>query len=341
MIAVIIPARNEADVIGRSITSLLRQSCADALHIFVVDDNSTDGTADAVRQATAQSPQADRVRVISGLPLPPGWSGKLWAVQQGIEQALTLQPDFLLLTDADIEHAPDNVAKLASIAKAGNYDLASFMVKLHCRSVAEKLLIPSFVFFFLMLYPPRWIRDPQRKTAGAAGGCMLIHPAALERIGGIAAIRQEIIDDCALARAVKRTGGKVWLGLTPDTHSLRAYNSFAEIERMIARTAFNQLRHSLWLLLGTVLGMLLVFVLPVALLASGSPMLAAIGGAAYLLISAAYLPMVRFYELNPLWALTLPLSALFYVAATIHSAVKYWMGRGGEWKGRAQDAAHS
>ncbi len=341
MIAVIMPARNEANVIGTSIASLLRQSCVDALHIFVVDDNSTDRTADAVRQAAALSSHGDRVRVINGRVLPSGWSGKLWAVQQGIEQAVALRPEFFLLADADIAHSPDNVATLVQIAEAGGYDLASFMVKLHCRSLAEKLLIPAFVFFFFMLYPPKWIRNPRRKTAGAAGGCMLIRPAALERAGGVAAIRREIIDDCALARAVKRTGGKVWLGLTAETRSLRAYNTFAEIERMIARSAFNQLRHSVWLLLGTVLGMLLVFVLPLVLLASRSALLVAVGAAAYLLMSAAYLPMIRSYQLNPLWALTLPFSAMFYVAATIHSAVMYWSGRGGEWKGRAQDVVRS
>jgi len=337
VIAVIIPARNEADVVGKSVASLLRQSCVDALHIFVVDDNSTDGTAEAVRQAAAQSSHGERVSVTNGRALPPGWSGKLWAVQQGIEQALELRPEFLLLTDADIEHSPDNVATLVRIAETGNYDLASFMVKLHCRSLAEKLLIPTFVFFFFLLYPPRWIRNPRRKTAGAAGGCMLIRPAALERAGGIAAIRQEIIDDCALARAVKRTGGKVWLGLTTDTHSVRAYNTFAEIERMIARTAFNQLRHSAWLLLVTVLGMLLAFVQPLVLLASRSALLVMIGAVAYLLMSASYLPMVRFYQLGPLWALTLPFSAAFFVVATIHSATMYWSGRGGEWKDRTQD----
>lgn len=333
-----IPARNEASFVGRSIASLLQQSCIDALQILVVDDNSSDGTAAAVQCAATHSARGSRASVINGRPLPPGWSGKLWAVQQGIDQAAQLSPDFFLLTDADIEHAPDNIARLVAIAQDGGYDLASFMVKLHCRNLVEKLLIPAFVFFFLLLYPPRWIRDPRRRTAGAAGGCILIRPAALERAGGIAAIRHEIIDDCALAGAVKRTGGRVWLGLSADTRSMRAYNSFAEVEHMIARTAFNQLRHSIWLLLATVLAMLMVFVLPLALLLSGSLLLGTIGGIAYLLLSAAYFPMIRFYRLNPLFALTLPFSAVFYVAATIHSAFEYWSGRGGEWKGRAQDA---
>ncbi|HLI62264.1 MAG TPA: glycosyltransferase [Terriglobales bacterium] len=339
VIAVIVPARDEAEVIGRAVTSLLRQSCIEALHIFVVDDNSTDGTADAVRRAAAQSEHGERVRVIRGLPLPAGWTGKLWAVKQGIDEALALRPDFLLLTDADIEHSPDNVATLVHIALAGGYDLVSFMVKLRCRSLAEKLLVPAFVFFFLLLYPPWWVRNPRRKTAGAAGGCLMVRPAALERAGSIAAIRHEIIDDCALARAVKRSGGKIWLGLTQQTHSLRVYGSFAEIEAMIARNAFNQLRHSFWLLLGTVLGGLAVFVLPLVLPASGSAHLAMAGGAVYLAMCLAYWPMVRFYRLNPLWALTLPFSGVFFLAATIHSAVKYWSGQGGEWKGRAQDLA--
>lgn len=339
-IAVIIPARNEADVIRQSISSLLRQSCITSLHIIVVDDNSTDGTAEVARQAALEICQAERLTIVSGRPLTSGWSGKLWAVQQGIEQARALNPQFLLLTDADVEHSPDNVAALVALAEEGAYDLASFMVKLHCRSLAEKLLIPAFVFFFFLLYPPEWIRDSRRKTAGAAGGCLLIRPAALQRIGGIAAIRQEIIDDCALARAVKSSGGKVWLGVTSETRSLRPYNSFAEIERMIARTAFNQLRHSLWLLLGAIAGMTLLYLAPFGLLASRAPLPAAMGGAAYLLMTAIYFPMVRFYGLNPLWALTLPASATFYMAATIHSAVKYWSGRGGEWKGRAQDVGY-
>jgi hopene-associated glycosyltransferase HpnB len=351
-VAAIIPARNEADVVGRAVSSLLRRTAhastrspkvgekdegpGVSLRIFVVDDNSTDRTAAAAREAAGG--QTDRVTLISGRPLPPGWSGKLWAVHQGVEQALALDPDFLLLTDADVEHSSHNVGYLVELAITGDYDLTSFMVKLHCRSLAERLLIPAFVFFFFLLYPPEWIRDPRRKTGGAAGGCILIRPSALQRIGGIAAIRQEIIDDCALARAVKRSGGKVWLGATADTHSVRPYDSFAEVERMIARTAFNQLRHSVWMLLGTVVGMLLIYALPVLLLVSGSARLAIPGAMAFALMCATYFPMVRFYGLNPLWAMTLPASAVFYTVATFHSAVKYWRGRGGEWKGRAQDA---
>lgn len=340
-IAVVIPARNEADVIGDAIDSLLQQSCASEIHIFLVDDNSADGTAEVAREAAANSSHPESLTIIHGQLLPNGWTGKLWAVQQGIEQALGLRPQFLLLTDADIKHSPENVATLTSVAESGGYDLASFMVKLHCHSLPEKLLIPAFVFFFFMLYPPEWIRNPRRKIAGAAGGCLLIRPEALMRAEGVVAIRSEIIDDCALARMVKRSGGKVWLGLTPDTYSFRAYKSFGLIERMIARAAFNQLRHSVWLLLGATAGLLLIYLLPLALLLSGSRMLSLVGAVAYLLMWVIYSPMVRLYGLNSGWALALPFTALFYMAATVHSAVNYWSGRGGQWKGRAQDTAKS
>ncbi|MDR3748708.1 MAG: glycosyltransferase [Acidobacteriota bacterium] len=335
-IAVVIPARNEASHIGRALRSLLAQSCAHAIHIFVVDDNSTDGTADAARAAVSDGDQ-QRLHIISGRPLPPGWTGKLWAMQQGIDAAMELDPQFLLLTDADVEHAPDNVATLVSIAERESYDLVSFMVKLHCRSLAEKLLIPAFVFFFFMLYPPLWIRSPRRKTAGAAGGCILIRPQALALGGGIDAIRHAVIDDCALARTVKRSGGRVWLGLVPNTHSFRPYESFGEIERMIARTAFNQLGHSIALLIGALVGMALLYLLPFALWLTRDWSLIALGLLAYATMTIAYLPMVRFYGLVAGWALTLPLGAIFYMGATLDSAFKFWSGRGGEWKGRAQD----
>jgi hopene-associated glycosyltransferase HpnB len=339
-IAVVIPARNEAANIGRALRSLLGQSGADALHIYVVDDNSTDGTADAARAAVSEVEGA-KLHIIPGRPLPPGWTGKLWAVQQGIDAAMELAPELLLLTDADVEHAPDNLATLISIAEGQGCDLVSFMVKLHCRSFAEKLLIPAFVFFFFMLYPPLWIRSPKRRKAGAAGGCVLIRTRALALAGGIAAIRNEVIDDCALARAVKRSGGRVWLGLTATTNSFRPYDSFAEIERMIARTAFNQLGHSVLLLAGAIIGMVLLYLLPLALLFTRDLRLIALGLTACTLMVATYVPVVRFYGLRITWALTLPFSAVFYMAATVDSAIKFWRGRGGEWKGRSQDRSPS
>ena len=338
-LAVVIPARDEADVIGSTIESLLTQTCAESVHLLVVDDHSSDRTAEVARDAAHRAGRPESLSVINGSPLPAGWTGKLWAVQQGVEQAMRLRPRFLLLTDADVHHSPDNVATLVAIAEKGNYDLTSFMVKLHCQTLAERFLIPPFVFFFFLLYPPAWIRDSGRTAAGAAGGCMLVRPEALQHAGGITAIRGEIIDDCALALAIKQSGGRVWLGVTPDTCSTRAYGTFGEIERMISRTAFNQLRHSLWILLGALLGLTLTYLLPLGLLLSRNAILAILGTVSWLLMTAAFLPTVQFYGLSPAWALTLPLSACFYMLATIHSAIKFWSGRGGEWKGRVQDVA--
>ena len=340
-VAVVIPARNEAGSIAETIQSLLRQDLAGELHVFLVDDDSSDNTAGVARSAAARLDAADRLSVLRSSPLPQGWTGKLWAVSQGIAEAMRWQPDFLLLTDADISHAPDNVARLLAVAELHGYDLASLMVRLNCSHIAERLLIPAFVYFFLLLYPPAWIQNRRRKAAGAAGGCMLVRPAALDRAGGVESIRGEIIDDCAMARGIKSSGGTVWLGLTPSTRSHRAYQGFAEIERMISRTAFNQLQHSTFLLAGTVLGLICTYLAPSSLVLAGTLSHRAdemaLGGVAWLLMTVTYLPMVRFYGLNPAWALTLPLAAVFYLAATIHSAWKHWSGRGGEWKGRTQD----
>ena len=275
--------------------------------------------------------------MLSGSTLPLGWTGKLWAVSQGVEAALQWRPDYLLFTDADIRHAPDNVRSLVARAEANGLDLASYMVRLHCGSFAEAALIPAFVFFFLKLYPPRWIADPRSKVAGAAGGCILIRASALERIGGVASIRSEIIDDCALARAVKSSGGRIWMGLTSATHSTREYTGFGEIWNMIARTAFTQLRHSAALLAGTVAGMMVLYIAPPALVFTGDASSVALGAAAWAGMTAAYVPSVRFYRRSLLWAPVLPLAAAFYVAATVGSAVRYWSGRGGQWKGRVQD----
>ena len=216
-VAVVIPARNEAALIGKAVASLAAQDYAGPFQVFVVDDHSTDGTAEAARGA----------QVVQARPLPEGWTGKLWAVSEGIRAAEASLPDYYLLTDADIVHAPDNLARLVAHAETHGYDLTSLMVELRCETLAERALVPAFVFFFLKLYPPRWTASARRATAGAAGGCMLLSREALERIGGIAAIRGELIDDCALARAVKRGGGRVWLGLTSATRSIREYSSVA------------------------------------------------------------------------------------------------------------------
>ena len=333
-VAVLIPARNEAQVVGRAIQSIVEQDFPGPFHIFLIDDHSSDGTSEVARAAA----KPDFLTVIAAQQLPEGWTGKLWALAEGIRQAQSFQPDYVLFSDADIVHAPDGISRLVARAEAGGYDLVSWMVKLQCETFAERALIPAFVFFFFMLYPPAWTENARRRTAGAAGGCILLRWEALARIGGMVAIRGELIDDCALAKAVKRTGGKVWLGVTSRTRSIRGYGTFREIGRMISRTAFWQLRHSVLLLAGTIAGMFATYLLPPLLLLTGRPPAMALGAFAWVLMMVAYAPSLRFYGLSLLWAPALPLVAVFYTGATIHSAVRYWRGRGGEWKGRAQDA---
>jgi hopene-associated glycosyltransferase HpnB len=336
-VVAVIPARDEAEVIGRAVGSLLAQDYRGPLHIIVVDDHSSDGTAIAAREAAEAAGAADRLTIVRAAPLPSGWSGKLWAVRQGVAAAQTRQPDYLLLTDADIVHAPGNLAALVARAESGGYDLASLMVRLNCRTVWERLLIPAFVLFFFMLYPPRWVADPRSSTAAAAGGCMLIRRATLEAIGGVDSIRHEIIDDCALARRVKAVG-RVWLGAARDTTSIREYRSWRPIWDMIARCAFAQLGYSVAALIAMVALMIVIFVMPPLLLLSGSMSGVALGGAIWLAMSAVYVPMLRFYRCPVMLAPLLPLIALFYTAATIASAIQYWRGRGGQWKGRYQAA---
>jgi hopene-associated glycosyltransferase HpnB len=329
-IAAIVPARNEAALVGRAVRSLAAQQYAGRFHIVLVDDHSTDGTAGAAYAAAGH----EALTVVQAGPLPRGWTGKLWAVSEGIRHAAASAPDYYLLTDADIVHPPDSLNRLASRAAAGEYDLVSFMVRLACETPAEHALIPAFVFFFFMLYPPAWVRNRGRRTAAAAGGCLLIRREALERIGGIQAVRGAWIDDCALAGAVKSHGGRVWLGLDSDTRSVRAYETFGEVGRMISRSAFTQLRHSGTMLAGAALGLVLTFLAPplLALLVPGRA--AMLGGAAWLLMSLAYLPAVRYYRQSWVWAPVLPLVAAFYLGATIHSAFAYWFGAGSGWKGR-------
>ncbi len=333
-VAVLIPARNEAQVVGRAIQSIVEQDFPGPFHIFLIDDHSSDGTSEAARAAA----KPDLLTVIAARQLAEGWTGKLWALAEGIRQAQSFQPDYVLFSDADIVHAPDGISRLVARAEAGGYDLVSWMVKLQCETFAERALIPAFVFFFFMLYPPSWTENARCRTAGAAGGCILLRWEALARIGGMAAIRGELIDDCALAKAVKRTGRKVWLGVTSRTRSIRSYRTFRDIGRMISRTAFWQLRHSVLLLVGTIAGMFATYMLPPLLLLTGRPPAMALGTFAWVLMMVVYAPSLRFYGLSLLWAPALPLVAAFYTGATIHSAVRYWRGRGGEWKGRAQDA---
>lgn len=341
-VAAVIPARNEAAVIGEAITSLFNQDFPARLHIVVVDDGSTDGTAEVARAAAERAGKSPQLTIVTGQPPAPGWTGKLWALSQGVARAEALAPDYFLFTDGDVRHGRQSLAGLIATAESGGpesggYDLVSHMVKLACVTAAEKALMPAFVYFFLKLYPPAWIRLQHRKTAAAAGGCILIRPEALRRIGGIQAIGNEVIDDCALARAVKSTGGRIWMALTRETESIRSYATFGEIARMISRTAFNQLGHSGLLLAGTLIGLFFTYLLPPLLLLTGRKIVMLAGAAAWLLMSLSYLPMVRFYRRSAAWSFALPLIAVFYMGATVHSAFQYWRGRGGEWKGRVQD----
>src|SRR5579872_1929198 len=335
-VVAIVPARDEAATVGRAIQSLAGQDYGGPFQIVLVDDASSDGTAAVARQAAERIGAGDRLTVVTARPLEIGWTGKLWAVSEGLRQAEPLHADYFLLTDADIVHSLDNISMLVARAESAGWDLVSLMVRLECRSLAERALVPAFVFFFFLLYPPAWVARENRKTAAAAGGCILIRKEVLYRLDGIQAVRSELIDDCALARAVKGAGGKVWLGITSSTHSIRSYG-WSEIEQMIARTAFTQLRHSVLLLAATCLGMALTYFVPPLLLFFGNACAAALGGRACVLMAIALVPTLRFYGRSLFWAPLVPLIAAFYVAATLDSALRYWRGRGGVWKGRVQD----
>jgi hopene-associated glycosyltransferase HpnB len=344
----IIPARNEAPVIGTLIQSLAQQTYPGPLSILLVDDQSDDGTAAIAQAAMAQS-QSDRsLTILTTPPLPKSWSGKLWALHQGVQNCLSdSQPDYFLLTDADIYHAPDNLRSLVVKAEQEQLNLASLMVKLRCESFWERLLIPAFVFFFQMLYPFPWVNDPNRKQAGAAGGCILVRREALNQAGGIEVVREALIDDCSLAAAIKAIPskaqppsrwGRIWLGLATDTLSLRAYDTLDSIWNMVARTAFTQLSYSPLYLMGAVLGMVLVYlVAPLGLvvgLGLGQVPLIIAATLGWGMMAIAYYPTVRLYKLSPLWALSLPIIAFLYTLMTIDSALRHWRGQGGAWKGR-------
>lgn len=336
-VAAVIPARDEAKTIGAAVSSLLSQDYPGRLGIIVVDDASVDGTAELAVEAAQGDP---RVLVFSGRPLPAGWTGKLWAVAQGVERTAVAMPDarFLLLTDADIVHDGASLRRLVGKAEAGGLDLVSLMVRLRCESFWEKLLIPAFVFFFQKLFPFAWVNSRNRRTAAAAGGCMLVRRSALETAGGIAAIRDRLIDDCALAAALKRRG-LVWLGLTTKATSLRRYDRLPEIARMVARTAYEQLDNSPLLLAGTVAGMAVLYGVPplafVLGVGSGHLPAALAGGLGWAAMGVAYWPTVRLYRLAPLWVAVLPAAAVLYTAFTLESARRTWKGEGGAWKGRS------
>ncbi len=359
-VVAVVPARNEADVIARSLGSLAMQDYPGSFRIVLVDDNSEDGTGQIARGMGSAGPSTSSgragvgiksldplslslskamrcaVTVLDGKPLLPGWTGKLWALSQGIAQAGT--PQYLWLTDADIEHAPDTLQRLVTIAEGKQRKLVSFMAQLHCRTWPERSLVPAFIYYFMMLYPFNWVNRRggwAQKIAAAAGGCVLVERETLEAAGGIAAIRGALIDDCALGALIKRQA-PIWLGLTHRSRRIRPYRSAGEIGQMIARSAYAQLRNSPLFLVVTVAGLVLMFAVPVWLMLLGQGTARIAGCLSFALMALMVQPILRFYRLSPLWGLAQPLVGLFYTGCVLWSGWQHWRGRGGMWKGRAQ-----
>lgn len=341
MVTAVIPARNEAATIQRAIASLLRQDYPGPFNVAVVDDGSVDDTA---RLAGKAATDANPVTVIQGQPLPRGWTGKLWALEQGLRKGVDCWPEtkYWFLTDADIEHDRAVLKRLVAKAESCGLDLVSLMVRLYCGSFWERLLVPAFVFFFQKLYPFPFVNNPERPEAAAAGGCMLVRRSALAAVGGIASIRNNLIDDCALAARI-RQHGRVWLGLASRTQSLRAYQGLFEIWAMVARTAFTQLNHSGGLLAVTVIAMVTIYCVPplavVYGIALGDVLIATLGTAASLVMAAMYVPTLRMYGLAPWRGLLLPVAAFLFALMTVDSALMHWKGKGGLWKGRSYGGA--
>lgn len=341
-VTVVVPARDEAESIGRCLTSLLQQDYTGPLTVILIDDNSTDGTGDLAR--ALPDPQ-ERLTIVQGRPRPEGWSGKLWAVQQGVAEARRQRPQddgYVLFTDADIEHDPSHISTLVEKARREKLDMVSEMVELNCVSAAEKALVPAFVFFFALLYPFESVNNPDSRIAGAAGGTVLLKRETLTRIGGIESLKGALIDDCTLAAHVKKSGGRLYLGHSCLARSIRPYPHPRDIWQMIARTAYVQLRYSPFMLIGTVLGMILVWIMPVVLALFGKGASRPLGVFAWVVSMLSYLPTLRRFRMSPLWAVLLPAVAVFYTAATVGSAVNHHRGRGVQWKNRAYtDATHS
>ena len=338
-VAVVVPARNEAENIAQSITSLLRQDYP-ALSVVLVDDDSTDGTAEVARRTAGALGKQDRLTIVNGSPLPPRWTGKLFAVKQGIAAAEEkFATKYLMLTDADIVHASDTARWLVAHAERHSRVLTSLTARWRCENLPERVHIPAFIYYFAMLYPFAWVNRPDHPMAGAAGGCMLVRADALRAAGGIEVIRGALIDDCALARAMKKQG-PIWLGLTDRVVSIRPYATWGDIRRMVARSAYAQLNYSPLQLIGCIAGLILTYLVPpfMALFASGWAQI--FGLAAWLMMAMSFQPILRFYRLSPLWGVALPAISFLFMLYTLDSAYQYFAGKGGTWKGRVQAKVH-
>jgi len=349
-VVAVVPARNEAEILPRTLPTVLEQDRSGPFRVVLVDDRSEDGTAPAARAAVETVSAGDRLEVVDGGPLPAGWSGKVRAMDRGVEAASagarpqSERPDFLWFTDADVAHEPWVLGALVAKAEAESLDLVSVMATLRVDSAWDRLLVPAFVYFFAKLYPFRFVGDPSRRNAGAAGGCVLIRRRALERAGGLEKIRSALIDDCALGRLIKRTGGRIWLGYSRGVRSVRGHGSLESVWEMVARSAYTQLGHSPLNLAGTILGMLFLYALaPVACMAggiagalgvAGAIPLLALGGAAWALMAASFVPLLRHHGVGWAVAPLLPVAGVLYTAMAVSSAWRHWRGRGGAWKGR-------
>lgn len=352
-VVAVVPARDEAETIQKVVRSILGQDYPGRLSLIVVDDNSNDDTAQLAFMGAQQISKADGITVLKGQPLPDGWAGKVWAMHQGWEEAGKTAPDCVWFTDADIWHEPHALRRLAARAVHEDRALTSAMVELRCEGFWEKALVPAFVYFFKLLYPFRWVNDPQKKTAGAAGGSMLARSDILAKINGPSAIKGQLIDDCALARAIQNAGGKLRLDLTRDSRSLRGYPTVADAWNTIARTAYTQLGYSPWKLAGSVIGLGILFLLPIVAIAwilitaityqlweVSFPLFGDFTANVFLwfswlLMTFMFQRIIRFYSLGTDWAFALPFITCFYLGATVDSARRYYAGTGGRWKGRS------
>jgi hopene-associated glycosyltransferase HpnB len=330
----VVPARNEAAELPHTLPALLAQTHR-ALRVVLVDDHSEDGTADVARQVAAAAGAAERLFVLDAPELPVGWTGKVWAQHQGVQRALDLGAEWIWFTDADIRHDVEVLARLLATADRWQRDFVSVMARLRCQTGVEKLLIPAFTYFFAGLYSFESIADDRSPAAGAAGGCMLVRAAVLQRAGGMAAIRDAVIDDVSLARACKQAGARLWLGYDQGVNSSRGYGTLGAIWDMVARSAYTQLRFNPVALVGCVVGLAWLFVLPVWAALTASGVMRLLGVLAYAGMIRTYLPMVGYLGCRPAWAFALPVAAALYAGMTLSSAWRHYAGAGAAWKGRA------